>query len=189
MAKGKYLAFLDQDDCMFSTSLITRLSVAEELKSDMLFTSYVPRTMSAGGIELGIHAPRRLACCKNAHPPFNKELLLQEVETRNITHPSVVMVRRDTFIKCGGCEPGLIVDDDRLLWRRILELDDSIVSYIDEPTAYVSKMAMGENQSVLRRMPSRDGFELNETDIAGACGQYLDAQARIRGRVWSSNRS
>jgi hypothetical protein len=144
----------------------------------------IDRIVSPHGFEVQIRAPRRLLCCQNAHPPFNKEHLLKELEERNICMPVTAMVLRKTFLEVGGFDPGLLCGEDHVLWRRILDRDDSIVEFLDEPTCYYTTFTDKRNQNFQLKMPDAGGGRHLDLKHPAGGGRYLDGEAKARAQAW-----
>ncbi len=183
-SRAEVIAFLDADDCYFESSLITRAARMKYGNLDMVWTPFIYRELDPKGNVKRTSPVRYDLTCASVQHSYDKEEAFEVLQHRNITVPLTAMVRRSTFLKVGGFEPGLVCGEDHLLWRRIMELPDSRVEFFDEPTGWYQSWGDGVHQSRVLHMPAEGGFHLNTDHPAGKSGEYLDEKANARATQW-----
>lgn len=182
-ARGQWVALLDGDDNWYSTSLLARHQFATRNYFHFVYGMFVERVMYRDGTEILQRPPRGRDIFDQAlKAPLTVEEMKRRILDHNLMAVFTMLVRRDKLLKVGGFEEPVICSEDWVCWRRIFELPEIKIGFLDEPLGnYNVYHPIGELNNHIRLDPKFPGaFHLNTEDPAGKAGQYLDAAARVR---------
>lgn len=175
VARGEWLAFLDDDDEWLPGKLERQLSWLEGLGAGFGSTG-VLEVSEEGAL------PPRLGP-EPGPVPWGR--LLQG----NFVCTSTVLLRRQVFLEAGGFDPGLRTSEDWDLWLRAALL--SPVHHLPEPwTRY--RVQGGEKLTADRERLWRDGITVQRRYAARASREWrgparrtlADACLRVAGAAW-----
>jgi hypothetical protein len=105
-------------------------------------------------------------------PPF-EVWVRSQLQKHTISVGLGVANRRKIFEGVGGFQPGIITDEDGILWRRMA---DRGASKGFCPVVAGRYYVRPDSQARTRRPFSTGGFELDKNHPLGSNGQYLDAE-------------
>ena len=173
-ARYDIFAYLDIDDLFFPNRIESLLPLSEQY--DMVFAPY--EILEKGRLtlwNLQTSWQRQSYVCSSEgdrEPPFQAwaRAGLQRV---NLSVPLGVATRRKIYEEVGGFQPGILVEDDGILWRRMADKGARIGLC---PTIAGRYYVRADSQARTRLPFSTGGFELDKKHPSGSNGQYLDAE-------------
>ena len=124
LARGRYLQFIDSDDIMAANASLTMLNLAQKHDADVVYGRWKKTDIPSNKL-LG----RRMhddAPYKVSDSPLDFQF---EERILRMTQ----MVSRDTFLKSGGCDERIFIQDESIVLRlarvarRFILIDDSVV--------------------------------------------------------------
>lgn len=127
LARGEYVAFLDQDDFWFEEKLATQVEILEKHPSIGLTFSNL-ECIDRQGERLGF----TILASDLRYSPSWEDLLL-----KGVPPPSALLARREIIVNVGGFDPDLCISqgyEDRDLCLRLRELTD--FHYLDVCLGY-----------------------------------------------------
>lgn len=153
IAKGKYFAFLDDDDYFFPTKIEKQIKAMKEFNCQISCTDAM---LGKGTYFKGIKCKKSYYCGSNWFPikrkftKFNKLDLLQEMFSKDInvwgkdelsvcnctSGGSSIVIHRDIFKKAGGF-PIMKYADDYAYWKKIVNYSNML--YLREHLTYLDK--------------------------------------------------
>lgn len=108
LAQGKYLLFIDSDDILAANASRLMLALMEKYEADVVH---------GGWEKTGIESAKLLGrCADDTAPHVVSDDPLNLLFTERV-HRMSQMVRRDTFLKAGGCDERVFVQDESLALR------------------------------------------------------------------------
>jgi glycosyltransferase involved in cell wall biosynthesis len=190
LATGDYLALLDADDNWYSSSLVARWNRLNKSYAHFVYGMFVERVIHRStGMELVQRAPRgRDIFDQKLTRALTPEEMKARILDHNIMAVFAMMTRRSLVLQVGGFEEPVICSEDWLCWRRIFELPDIKIEFLDEPLGnYNMYYPEGVLNNHRRLDPNFDGaFHLNTEHPDGKAGQYLDGAAAARAARWKN---
>lgn len=106
-AAGDWIAFLDDDDLWLPEKLEWQVTRADETGADLITADWQIFGPEGGRDVIRLRRPDGWSYTKAiSHYAW-------------FTLPSVALVRKSAFDAVGGCDPALVIDEDRDLWRRL----------------------------------------------------------------------
>jgi glycosyltransferase involved in cell wall biosynthesis len=129
LARGRYLQFIDSDDIMAANASLTMLNLAQKHDADVVYGRWKKTDIPSNKL-LG----RRMhddAPYKVSDSPLDFQF---EERILRMTQ----MVSRDTFLKSGGCDERIFIQDESIVLRLARVARRFIL--IDEPVVFVPKI-------------------------------------------------
>lgn len=142
LARGRYLALLDSDDCWLPTKLFRQLT-----------------SLKATGFRLGQVGETWIRCGRQItppkiHRPQAGDLLERSLKAVAIS-PSSVMLERELYLEHGGFDPEFYVCEDYEFWLRLTAQEP--VDLVAEP---LTIKYGGHDDQLSRALPAMDRFRL-----------------------------
>ena len=106
------------------------------------------------------------------NPPF-EVWVRSQLQKHTISVGLGVANRRKIYEEVGGFQPGILVGDDGILWRRMADRGARIGFC---PVIAGRYYVRSDSQARTSRPFSTGGFELDKNHPLGPNGQYLDAE-------------
>jgi len=173
-ARHDIFAYLDVDDIFFSRRIESLLPLFD--RYDLVFS---PIAIVRGG-SIGLSSIRNVwegqsRPCNNQgdrEPPF-ETWVRSRLQVHCDVSPLGVAHRREIFEQVGGFQPGLIIAEDAVLWRRMVDRGARIGLC---PALAGWYYVRDDGQFRSRRRFAAGGFEIQSDHPMGEMGQYLDAE-------------
>jgi glycosyltransferase involved in cell wall biosynthesis len=173
-ARYNIFAYLDHDD-LFSPNRIESL-LPYFNRYDLVFSPYEIQEKEA----LRLYHPGSLwekqsypCSSEGERTPLFENWVQIALKVTNISVPLGVAHRRQCFDEVGGFQPGIIVGDDGILWRRMAERGARIAFC---PVIAGRYIVRPDSQARTRKPFSISSFEMDVNHPLGSNGQYLDAE-------------
>lgn len=173
-ARYDILAYLDHDD-LFSFRRIESL-LPYFNRFDLIFAPY--EIQEKGGLRLyhlvSLWEKQSYPCSSEGErtPSFENWIQIA-LKVTNISVPLGVANRRQCFEEVGGFQPGIIVGDEGVLWRRMAERGARIGLC---PVVAGRYIVRSDSQARTRKPFSIPSFEIDFNHPLGSNGQYLDEE-------------
>jgi len=173
-ARFNIFAYLDADDIFLPRRIESLLPCFD--RSDLVFSPIMMVKEGGGGlfsIRTFWERESRVCNSQGEREPSFQSWVRARLQWRCDVSPLAVAHRRETFEQVGGFQPGLIVAEDAVLWRRMADRGARIGFCADVAGWYYVRP---EGQFRSRRRFSAGGFEFRSDDPLRQMGQDLDAE-------------
>lgn len=173
-ARYDLFAYLDQDDLYFPRCLESLLPLFDQ--HDLVFAPY--EILENGRLTLwnigALWQQRSYICGSEGQrePPFGT-WVRAGLQQLNLSVSLGVANRREIFELVGGFQPGIVVGEDGILWRRMA---DRGVRIGFSPVVVGRYYVWPDSQARTRQPYSTGAIEIQKDHPLGSNGQYLDAE-------------
>lgn len=172
-ARYDLFAYLDVDDLFFPRRLESVVPLFD--RYDMIFSPY--EIQEKGRLNIwnlhGMWQKRSYVCNSEGdrEPPFSAWMRGYS-QRANPSIPLGVAHRRRFYEEVGGFQPGVVVGEDGILWRRMADR----VANIGFCPVIAGRYHVRADSLARTRTPlATGGHEIRKDDPLGSNGQYLDA--------------
>ena len=173
-ARYDIFAYLDMDDLFFSHRIESLLPMFENY--DLVFAPY--EILEKGRLSLWnlqhLWERNSYVCSSEGdrQPPFDV-WARASMQRHNLSVPLGAANRLKIYEQVGGFQPGIMVGDDGILWRRMADKGARIGFC---PVIAGRYFVRAESQARTKRTFATGGFEIDKDHPLGSNGQYLDAE-------------
>ena len=146
-ARGKYVAYLDDDDEWFPEKLCKQVELAEMLDSDYAI------------IYCGLEVKNKSGRIVKQYMPRLKGPIRQEIIKKGLsTFPSSSLFRREILLEIGGFDTDLYTGIDHDIWMKMAKYNYK-TDYINEPLViYTRHDRLTMTTDVRRRVPGIEQY-------------------------------
>jgi glycosyltransferase involved in cell wall biosynthesis len=173
-ARYDIFAYLDMDDLFYPRRIESLLPLLEQY--DIVFAPYeiLENERLALWNLRALWESQSYVCSSHGdrEPSFNA-WVRASLQRLNLSVPLGVATRRGLYEEVGGFQPGILVGEDGVLWRRMADRGARIGFC---PVIAGRYYVRPDSQARTRRAFSTGGFELDKNHPLGSNGQYLDAE-------------
>lgn len=175
-ARYDLFAYLDQDDIYFPRRIESLLPLFKDRDYDMIFAPY--EILENERITVwniwALWENQSFVCSSlgEREPPFER-WVHHWLQHKNISVSLGVATRRQIFEKVGGFQPGILVEEEAVLWRRMADCGAKIGF---TPVIAGRYNVRPDSLARTRRPFSIPSFEIQKDHPLGSNGQYLDAE-------------
>lgn len=175
-ARYDIFAYLDQDDIYFPRRIESLLPLFKDKDYDLVFAPYEifeNNRITVWNIWATWKSQSFVCSSAGECEPSFESWVHNWLQHKNISVSLGVANRRKIFEKVGGFQPGILVEEEGVLWRRMVDHGARIgFSPVIAGRYYVRPDSLART----RRPFSIPSFEIEKNHPLGSMGQYLDAE-------------